>query len=123
MLDLFLFTFFSVNGYSETINLAGLSDEVVCQWVGQMRGRSGVQIQRLIKDWHTDTPSIQGVWHPFLFKDTSRSVADLRDKSLHEFKPLKKTATEKLLQLYKEQSKTEESITDVPQNLKIASTG
>ena len=96
---------FPVNGYTENINIAGESQDIVCQWIGQVRGRSGVQIQKFVKDWHTDMPSIQGVWHPFLFKDTKMSVADMRDKSLHEFRPMKKSATEKVEKLYEEQSK------------------
>lgn len=111
-----------MNGYTEKVNIAGESQEVVCEWVGQLRGRSGVQIQRLIKNWHTDTPSIQGVWHPFLFKDTKLSVTDMRDKSLHEFKPLKKSATEKVLKLYNTQSKHDsKEETDVPENIQAAS--
>ena len=96
----------------------------MCQWVGQMRGRSGTQIQRLIKDWHTDTPSIQGAWHPFLFKDTSLNVTDLRDRSLHEYKPIKKSATEKLQQIYREHSKLEDRESDLknePQKLAAVS--
>ena len=75
-----------------------MSSEEIAQWFGHMRGRSGVQIQRLRKDWHTDTPSIQGVWHPFMFKDTALNVSDLRDKTLHEYVSLYKNATEKLLE-------------------------
>ena len=83
-----------------------------------MRGRSGVQVQKLLKDWHTDTPSIQGVWHPFLFKDTKLSVADMRDKSLHEFRPLKKSATEKVQKLYDELTK-QDSVEEVVVQEKI----
>ena len=89
-----------------------------------MRGRSGVQVQRLMKDWHTDTPSVQGAWQPFCFKDTKLSVMDLRDKSLHEFKPLKKSATEKVLKLYNEQLKElQDGDSELPRNLKLAASG
>ena len=87
-----------------------------------MRGRSGIQIQRFVKDWHTDTPSIQGVWHPFMFKDTKLNVTDLRDRSLHEFRPTKTSATDKVQKLFKEQSK-EEKLDDtvVPEKVQAAS--
>lgn len=60
---------------------------------------------RLRKDWHTDTPSIQGVWHPFLFKDTKTSVTDIMDKSLSEYISPFKSASEEIMELYKQNNK------------------
>ena len=91
--------FFLVNGYKEQISISKYDKDKVAQWVGLLKGRSGLQIQRLRKDWHTETPSIQGIWHPFMFKDTKLSVTDLRDPELHEYDSAVETATERLLEL------------------------
>ncbi|KAL4232313.1 39S ribosomal protein L43 [Mactra antiquata] len=90
-----------LNGYTEEIDLTKLSREEINHWLGLLKGRSGQQIVRLRKDFHTDTPSIQGVWNPFLFKDTELSIKDVRDPSLSEYISPFKSATEKLLELKK----------------------
>ena len=95
----------SVNGYSEKVDLAKMSTEEIAQWIGLMKGRSGTQIKRLRKEWHTDRPSIQGVWHPFMFKDTEVNVLEKTDKKLSEYVSPYKSATQKLLDLQSEQKK------------------
>jgi hypothetical protein len=89
----------SVNGYKEDVTLRKCSKEEISQWIGLMKGRSGGQIMRLRKEWHTDTPSIQGVWHPFLFKDTKLNITDIKDKSLSQYISPYKSASDKLKEL------------------------
>ncbi|XP_045189993.2 39S ribosomal protein L43, mitochondrial-like [Mercenaria mercenaria] len=88
-----------LNGYKEEVTLKKCSKDEITQWIGLMKGRSGCQIVRLRKEWHTDTPSIQGVWHPFLFKDTKVNVTDIRDKSLSQYISPYKSASDRLLEL------------------------
>ncbi|WAR21511.1 RM43-like protein [Mya arenaria] len=92
-----------LNGYKEQIEVSRCSKDEIAQWVGLMKGRSGTQIMKLRKEWHTDTPSIQGTWHPFMFKETARNVTDMKDKGLSDCVPLYKSATERILEMYKDQ--------------------
>lgn len=85
------------------MDLTKLTKDEIAQWIGLMKGRSGVQVKRIRKEWHTDNPSIQGVWHPFMFKDTSMNVANLRDKKLSEYISPYKSATQKLVDMQAEQ--------------------
>lgn len=67
-----------------------------------LRTRSGEQIQRLKKPWHTDTPSIQGVWTPFTNRDSKYNLVDYPCPELSQFKPPDTSATERLLQMAEE---------------------
>ena len=57
------------------------SDEV-CQWLEHLRCRSGEDIVRLRKLWHTDSPSVQGIWTPFTNLDPQLAVTSLPDDKL-----------------------------------------
>ena len=43
---------------------------------------AGEDIVRLRKLWHTDTPSIQGIWTPFMHLDPGLAVTSLPDEKL-----------------------------------------
>ncbi|XP_064603450.1 large ribosomal subunit protein mL43-like [Liolophura sinensis] len=88
-----------LNGNAHTIHAQMLSEEELCKWVDYLHSRSGVPLVRLRKMWHTDNPSIQGVWHPFLNKDTALNVTSLPDPELSQFHSKKQSATEKLLEM------------------------
>lgn len=100
--------FASVNGYKEKVDLTKMSKDEIAQWIGLMKRRSGVEIKRLRKEWHTDRPSIQGVWHPFMFKDTELNVVDIQDKKLSEYVSPYKSATQKLLEMQEEQQNSKD---------------
>ena len=67
-----------------------------------MRAQSGCDVVRFRKQWHTDTPSIQGIWTPFYNRDTSDNVASFPNKELSAYQPPEPTASERLLQLAEE---------------------
>ena len=69
------------------------------EWVEHFRLRSGQDLVRLVKPWHTDSPSIQGIWTPFTNKNTTDNVTTFPDKELSQFVPIEKTSSEKLLEL------------------------
>ena len=73
-----------------------MKKDEVCKWLEFARTRSGEQIIRFRKPWHTDNPSIQGVWHPFLNKDPAINVKTFPDKELSEYIETELSATEKL---------------------------
>jgi len=96
-----------VNGYKEEVNISRCSKDEIAQWIGLMKGRAGTQIVRLRKEWHTDNPSIQGIWHPFMFKDTAVNVTDKRDRSLSEHVSHFKSATQKVQEMFEHQRQQE----------------
>ena len=72
----------------------GKEVDEICQWIEHQRTRSGVQIVRLEAPQHTDTPSTQGIWHPFMFRDTESAVAKFPCKKLSEIKTVGRTASD-----------------------------
>lgn len=71
-----------MNGNEVQLNVAKQSAGEVCQWLEHLRCRSGEDILRLRKTWHTDTPSIQGIWTPFTNLDPQLAVTSLPDEKL-----------------------------------------
>lgn len=78
-----------------------MQPDEICQWIEHLRTRSGAQIVRLRKQWHTETPSIQGVWSPFTNRDTRLNVTEFPNEELSEaFK--EPSATDQILQMAKQ---------------------
>ncbi|KAL5022734.1 hypothetical protein ScPMuIL_001889 [Solemya velum] len=90
-----------LNGYTESVPLPNHRADEICKWVDLMKTRSGVKVVRLRKMWHTDNPSIQGLWHPFLNKDTSLNIKTFPDKEHYKFEQNEKSATDSLLEKMK----------------------
>lgn len=57
-----------VNGAVCEESLNGKSPEEISALVQKLATRSGLDIIRIRKPFHTDSPSIQGQWHPFTNK-------------------------------------------------------
>lgn len=93
------FYFIAVNGNRETFSVENQSKEEISKWIEYMRTRSGAQIQRLRKPWHTENPSIQGVWHPFSNKDPALNLVTFPDKKLGENIRTSLSATEILAKM------------------------
>ncbi|CAD5118351.1 DgyrCDS7061 [Dimorphilus gyrociliatus] len=90
-----------LNGNTVVKNINCLNPDDIMKWLEHLRTRSGIEIVRLRKSQHTDSPSIQGVWTPWTNKDSSMNISDYTDKKLLEMKRDELTATEKLLELAK----------------------
>ncbi|XP_076469775.1 large ribosomal subunit protein mL43-like [Babylonia areolata] len=87
-----------LNGGREVIHTANMEVEQVCKWLEHLRTRSGVQIVHLSKLWQTHSPSVQGVWHPFLHKDPALAVTTLPAPHLYRAKTEGKSATDIVLE-------------------------
>ena len=74
--------------------MSGKTVDEICQWAEHMRTRSGVQIVHQKKPHHTDSPSTQGIWHPFMFRDTENAVIKFPSEKMSEIKKFGKTATD-----------------------------
>ena len=90
--------FLSVNGRRETMEMSGKEPEEICKWTEHMRGRSGVQIVRLLRNNHTETPSTQGIWHTFMFRDSETALAKFPNPEYSAVKNTGKTATDHVLE-------------------------
>ena len=55
-----------LNGRTENKSLENLDNEEILEVMDTYAQRSGIEILELKKNFHTDYPSIQGQWHPFL---------------------------------------------------------
>ncbi|CAI9732831.1 Hypothetical predicted protein [Octopus vulgaris] len=98
-----------LNGYFESFNTHNKDKDEISKWMELMRTRSGVQIKRIRKPWHTENPSIQGVWHSFANKSPSLNVTEFPDKELGKCFKSKMSATDYLLSLKEEISKEKTS--------------
>ncbi|XP_061169996.1 large ribosomal subunit protein mL43-like [Saccostrea echinata] len=88
-----------LNGNSHKTDVRNMNMEEICKWVEVARTRSGVDIVKRTKPFHTHNPSIQGVWHPFLFKDPAVNLKTFPDPNYGRVSVKQMTATERVLQL------------------------
>uniref|UniRef100_UPI00398EA7DD large ribosomal subunit protein mL43 isoform X2 n=1 Tax=Pristiophorus japonicus TaxID=55135 RepID=UPI00398EA7DD len=65
-----------LNGTVKEEALKSKTHEQVAQLMEKMAGQSGLDIIRIRKPFHTDSPSIQGQWTPFVNKPSALNVRD-----------------------------------------------
>ncbi|GFN75368.1 39S ribosomal protein l43, mitochondrial-like [Plakobranchus ocellatus] len=87
-----------LNGRRESMEMMRKEPQEICKWAEYMRGRSGVQIVNMIHNNHTETPSTQGIWHPFMFRDSETAVAKFPDPKYSAVRETGKTATDYVLE-------------------------
>ncbi|ELK35640.1 39S ribosomal protein L43, mitochondrial, partial [Myotis davidii] len=61
-----------LNGAVREESLNSKSVEEITALVKKLATQSGLDIIRIRKPFHTDSPSVQGQWHPFTNKPTAR---------------------------------------------------
>lgn len=69
-----------LNGHKDYVNCHNYTREEVVKYVDYLTHKSGFPVVRLRKFWHTDSPSIQGVWTPFTRMDPRVNVLDITDQ-------------------------------------------
>ncbi|XP_020913097.1 39S ribosomal protein L43, mitochondrial [Exaiptasia diaphana] len=57
-----------LNGNSKIIDIKNEYPQDIQVWLDRLKGESGKKIEKIRKFWHTDHPSIQGTWTPFMNK-------------------------------------------------------
>ena len=60
--------FHLVNGNSRIVSVKSLTPKEIKRHISLLRTSSGIKVTKLKKWWHTDNPTIQGNWNPFLNK-------------------------------------------------------
>ncbi|XP_005090362.1 39S ribosomal protein L43, mitochondrial [Aplysia californica] len=98
-----------LNGRREVMLLSGKEVPEICKWVEHMRTRSGVQIVNMIQNNHTETPSTQGIWHPFMFRDSEMAATEFPSKKFSQIQVTGKTATDLVLEEQLKVSSSESS--------------
>lgn len=68
-----------LNGNSKIVDVKNKMPDEIEEWVERLRNESGVKVEKIRKFWHTENPSIQGTWTPFLNKPPS-----LRHSTINE---------------------------------------
>lgn len=93
-----------LNGGRQWMNVANYNRDDVIKWMELLRTQIHDSTSlRLRKLWHTDFPSIQGPWTPFLFGEPMRNLAQFPSKELGAAVESAPTATERLVELFKAQ--------------------
>ena len=61
-----------MNGNSKIIDIKNQEPHDINTWLERLKGESGNKIEKIRKFWHTENPSIQGTWNPFINKPLSK---------------------------------------------------
>ncbi|XP_043912422.1 39S ribosomal protein L43, mitochondrial [Protopterus annectens] len=65
-----------LNGAVKEEEVNSKTSEEIAQLIQKMANQSGLDIIRIRKPYHTDCPSIQGQWHPFVNKPSMFNIKD-----------------------------------------------
>jgi large subunit ribosomal protein L43 len=102
-----------LNGGRQWMSVANYSRDDIIKWMELLRTQiHNSSALRLRKMWHTDFPSIQGPWTPFIFKDPKLNLAQFPNKELGAAIKYHPTATEQLIELLKAQQLADDNRTD-----------
>lgn len=93
-----------LNGDRHWLPVRSFTEEQLTKWIDLLRTQNANSSAiRLRKHWHTEWPSIQGVWTPFTHKDAELNTATFPCAKFSTPLNVEKTATEKLLELFEKQ--------------------
>lgn len=95
-----------LNGEREVISCHNFTSQEMVKWLSLYSTRSGIPLMRYIKMWHTDCPSIQGVWSPFTNMDPALNTVQFPSEELSRPVHVEKSATEELLEMIKDKKFT-----------------
>jgi len=90
-----------LNGEKDYQSCCNYSREEMVKYIEYLKNKSGFPIARLRKFWHTDNPSIQGIWSPFTNMDPKMNVRTFPDSEAFRVNVKHLSATEILLQTSK----------------------
>ncbi|XP_075223499.1 mitochondrial ribosomal protein L43 [Lycorma delicatula] len=108
-----------LNGEIQNIECHTYTYEEIKKWLNLLKTRSGMPAIRYRKLWHTDNPSIQGIWSPFTNRDPAYNMATFPMEDFIDVPNKAPTATELLLKMFEEQKQNNTSTelnSDSPDN-------
>lgn len=84
------------------------SGDEISKWVELLKNQNGnSSAVRYRKMFHTEVPSIQGPWTPFTHRNPEFNVATFPDPNLSRPVDVEKSATERLIEIFKQQQITD----------------
>lgn len=93
-----------VNGDREWLSCRNSTQAEITKWIELLKTQNGSSSSlRLRKMWHTDVPSIQGPWTPFLLRSPDAHSQAYPSTEASQPFDVPQTATEKLIELFKQQ--------------------
>lgn len=93
-----------MNGDRHWKSLRDQSGEEITKWMELLKNQNGnSSALRYRKMSHTDVPSIQGPWTPFTHRNPQFNVVTFPDANLSRPVDVEKSATEKLIEIFKQQ--------------------
>jgi hypothetical protein len=81
-------------------------------WVDYYRTHSGVEFMSQPKMTYSDTPSVQGMWHPHVHSDPALAVTEFPNDELSRTRNMAPTATENLIQMFNNQVNIDKDLTE-----------
>ena len=90
-----------VNGSRQSMDVNQFTRDRVNKWLELFRTRKGDTFVKLLKKQRTHNPSIHGVWTPFTNLETKLAVESFPSPAYSTPAVKEKSATEKILDLYK----------------------
>lgn len=85
-----------LSGDRQWIPLSNCDRDRVNWWIHSLLTQQGDPQWRLLKQMHTDSPSVQGIWTPFTNKPLDRTLRTYPDDDLVEMEYPQMTATEQI---------------------------
>lgn len=93
-----------LNGDRHWLPVRSFTEEQITKWIDLLRTQNANSSAiRLRKYWHTDCSSIQGIWTPFTHKNPELNTATFPNPKFSAPLSVKKTATEKLIEMFQKQ--------------------
>lgn len=93
-----------MNGDRQWKSCRDNSGEEISKWVELLKNQNGNSAAiRYRKMFHTEMPSIQGAWTPFTHRNPEFNVTAFPDSTLSRPVDVEKSATEKLIEIFKQQ--------------------
>lgn len=102
-----------LNGDRHWLCVRNQTEEELTKWIDLMRTQNkNSSAERMRKHWHTDCPSIQGPWTPFVHQHPEFNTATFPNTKFSTPMNIEQSATEKLIELFEKQkleAQTEEA--------------
>ncbi|XP_049834095.1 39S ribosomal protein L43, mitochondrial [Schistocerca gregaria] len=97
-----------LNGENHHMSVHNFTLDEIRKWISVLCTQNQGSFVRYRKMWHTDHPSIQGVWNPFTHRQPELNKATFPQEELSSPQNLPPTATDLLLEMFKKQKLSEE---------------
>lgn len=92
-----------LNGGDHYLSFHRMSCVQVEAWINWYLTRSGYELYKLNRPITTYRPSIQGIWHPFYFRDPATNIAQFPNEELGRHISNRQSATEELIKRFGQQ--------------------